>query len=375
MPLLAKKDDFLQKFIEAVILRTPSDIINLQGFDFTIGSPLRAFGEGLCTVAAISQDTIEAEIKKQARETLFLLSGVEPIPASRASGVLSITSTQTTTISVGEPVYSSELGTKVAEVVEEVSFINVETKDVPILADDAGADVSLTALNLFLTASNQSGTNPLIINNGTDKETDYARTLRIEDALKAKAHATAPALITAAGNVVLTDINGSIIESVQNVQMAFPWKVEDPETLDPERLGEIVISIQSSLGVPSTELLDAIQLVLTGNDELDGKQGAGQDVLLQAVETEDIAFTVPYIRLAGYVHATIVAEIQSRIATYVASLNQGESIDPTDWQYAIYGVEGVDYYDEENMVPSTIQTIDQFKIWNITSITVNEVIP
>lgn len=376
MTLLSKKDDYLQKLIEATLLRTPSDIQNLEGFDFTIGSPLRAFGEGMCIVAAISQDTTESEVKKQARETMFLLAGVTPIPASKATGNLSITSTQSLTITAGEAVYSTETGSKVGEVTEDISFINSETKNVTMISDDSGADVSFSASTLFLTVANQSGTNPLIINNGTDEESDYDRTLRIEDALKAKAHGTAPALITTALAVVIKDINGIIIESVKNVLMAFPWKHTDPELIDPDDLGEIVMSIQSSLGVPSTELLDAIVLELTGNDEFDGKQGAGQNVVVQAVGTMDIAFTVPYKKLPEGVHATIEADVQSKITTYVNSLNQGESINPTDWQASIGGdnkPEGVDYFDEDNLVPSTIQTIDEFKIWNITSITVTEI--
>lgn len=381
MVLLSKKDDYLQKYIEAVTLRTPSNILNVQGFDFTIGSPLRALGEGMCTVAAISQDTLVAEVKKQARDVMYLLSGVQTIPASRASGNLSITSTQTLTIEVGEPVYSNITGTKVGEVVDEVSFTNVETKDVSFLADQAGSDIIFEASTLFITVSSQSGTNPLIINNGTDEETDYEKTLRVQEALKAKAHGTAPALISAAKGVFLTDVNGAITESVVDVQMAFPWKHIDPELLSPDQLGEIIMSIQSSLGVPSTELLDAIELVLTGNDELDGKQGAGQNVILQAVETENIAFEVSYIATktinAGE-EAIIEADIQSKITAYVNSLVQGEPINPTDWQASITGnnkPEFVDYYDEDNMVPATIQIIGAFKIWNITSITVTNITP
>ena len=115
---------------------------------------------------------------------------------------------------------------------------------------------------------------------------------------------------------------------------------------------------------------------LTGDDELDGKQGAGQNVVLVAVSTEDITFTVPYKKLDGYVHADIETQIQILISAYVASLNQGESINPTDWQGAISGVnkpDGVDYYDEPNLLPSSIQTIEKFKIWNVTSITVTEI--
>ncbi len=373
MTLLKAKDDYLQKYIEAVTLRTPSDIINEQGFDFTPGSPLRAYGEGLSTVAALSQDTTEEEVKKQARETMFILSGVETFPASKASGVLNITSTQSITIEAGEPVYSTESGSKIGEVTEEVSFVNIETKDVAFLADEAGADITFSAGTLFLTVSYQSGTNLLLINNGTDTETDYERTLRVSDALKAKAHGTAPALINTAEAVTLKDESGAVIESVKNVLMSFPWKHEDPETIDPDRLGEIVMSIQSSLGVPSQDLLDEIELQLTGDDELDGKQGAGQNIVLNPVETEDISFTVPYKRLIDGVHATIETLVQAAITAYVADLNQGEPVNPTDWQASIVGIPGVDYYDEDNLIPSTIQTIDAFKIWNITLITVTEI--
>jgi len=375
--LLRAKDDYVQKWIEAVEQRTPSDIINEAGFDFTVGAPLRAVGEGIGTVAAISQDTTEEEAKKQAREIMFLLAGVETIGASKANGNLSITSTESLTISAGEAVYSTESGNKVAETLEETVFTNIETLDVKILSDEAGADISFTAGTLYLSIPNQSGTNPLIINNGTDEETDYARSQRVQEALKAKAHGTVQALITAAESVVLTDVNGIVTESVVNVLMSFPWKHEDPGTIDPVRLGEIVMSIQSSLGVPSQQLLDAIELELVGVDELDtsGKQGAGQNVLLEAVGTENIAFVVPYYKETTGVHATIEAEIQSSITKYVESLTQGQPINPTDWQAAIGGAnkpEGVNYYDEANMVPATLQEIEASNIWNITSITVNE---
>lgn len=378
MVLLASKDEYVQKGIEATTERTPDNIRNEQGFDFIIGGSLRAFMEGLAIITSLSQDTTEEEVKKQARETLFILSGVETIPASKASGVLEITSTQSLTIDAGESVFSTVTGTKVAEVTEEVIFTNIEVLDVPILADIAGADVSFPAGTLFLTVPNQSGGNLLLINNGTDEETDYERTQRVADALKAKAHGTAPALITTAEAVNIKDGNGVIIEFVKNVLMSFPWKTIDPETIDPDRLGEIVMSIQSSIGVPSQDLLDEIELQLTGNDELDGKQGAGQNVVINPVDTEDIAFVVPYVKLISGVHAVIEANIQSKITTYVESLTQGQSINPTDWQASISGTNkpvGVDYYDEENMVPSTIQEIDEFKIWNITSITVNDVTP
>ena len=371
--LLKSADEYVQSFIEALSARTPENIKNEQGWDFTIGAPLRGFGEGFGRVAATSQDTTEAECKKQARETMFILSGVTTFPASKATGVLSITSTQSITISSGAVVYSNLTGGRVGETIEDVIFTNVETLDVTMIADEAGADIAFPASSLFLTEANQGGTNPLLINNGTDEESDYDRTLRVSDALKAKAHSTAPALINTALAVVLKDGSGNVIESVRSVLLSFPWKHTDPTLLDPDQLGEILMSIQSSLGVPSQALLDEIGLQLTGNDELDGKQGAGQNVVVQPVATEDIQFYVPYKRAVGGVHAVITAEIQSDITTYVDSLEQGEPINPTDWQSSIAGVAGVEYYDEENLAPSTLQTIDEFKIWNITLIDVVEI--
>ncbi|MCK5613470.1 baseplate J/gp47 family protein [Candidatus Pacearchaeota archaeon] len=377
MTLLQAKDDYSQKYIEALTERTPIDVINEGGLDYTPGGPLRAVGEGIATVAALSQDTTEAECKKQAREVMFLLAGVETIPASKASGYLTITSTQTTTLPAGSPVYSTVTGSKVAETVEEVVFTDVEIIDVNILADEAGSEVSFPATTLFLTAEFLSGTNPLLINNGKDAETDYARTQRVQPALKAKSQGTLQALINVAEAVVLTNESGIVTESVVSALLSFPWKHEDPETLDPTRIGEIVMSVQSSDGVPSQEILDAIELALVGTDELDpsGKQGAGQEVVVNPVDTEDIAFSVPYFIAVGGVEAQIETDVQSAVTTYVNSLTQGQSINPTDWQAAIVGVEGVDHYDEPNLSPSTLQTLDVNEIWNITSITVTDVTP
>lgn len=377
MTLLSAKDDYSQKYIEALTERTPSNVINEGGLDYTPGGSLRAVGEGIATVAALSQDTTEAECKKQAREVMFLLAGVETIPASKANGYLTITSTETTTLPAGSPVYSTLTGSKVAETVEEVVFTDVEEIDVNILADEAGSAVSFPATTLFLTADFLSGTNPLLINNGKDAETDYARTQRIQPALKAKSQGTVQALISAAESVVLTDENGIITESVVGAVVSFPWKHEDPETLDPTRLGEIVMSIHSSLGVPSQELLDAIVLELVGVDELDpsGKQGAGQEVVVNPVDTADIAFSVPYFIAAGGVEAQIEIDVQSAITTYVNSLSQGDPVNPTDWQAAIVGIEGVDHYDEPNLSPSILQELEVDEIWNITSITVTDVTP
>ncbi len=375
------KDDYTAKFIEAVEARTPSDIQNEAGFDFTKGSPLRAYGEGLSIVVAVADQNNESEVKKQARETLFFLAGVETIPASKASGALSITSTQALTILQGEVVYSSELGTRVGEVVEDVVFAGAETNDVTMISDLSGADVVFEAGTLYLLAANQSGSNLTVINNGTDEETDYERSQRIRDALLAKTSGTVQALTNAAENTVLTDPGtGAVTESVVSVFMSFPWKHLDPITIDPDRLGEIVMSIQSSLGVATQDLLDVIELNLVGTSELDpqGKQGAGQNVLLESVGTEDIAYTVPYVptkALTTQEEDAIELEIQGNITTYTNSLTQGQPIVPTDWEQSIKDdnqPEFVDYYDEDNLEPSTIQTIGETNIWNITSITVTK---
>ena len=378
---LKTKNDYLAKGIEAVEQRTPINIINEAGFDFRIGTPLRSELEGEAIIVAISDQNNEAEVKKQARETLFILAGVETIPASRASGDLSITSVESITIPGGEPVYSTELGTRVGETVEDVSFINVEVKNVTMIADIAGADVSFTAGTLYLLADNQAGTNLVIINNGTDEETDYERSQRIRAALLAKTSGTIQALTNAAESVQRIDEGtGNVLESVVDVLIAFPWKVLDPQTIPPEQLGEIVMSIQSSLGIPTQDLLDAIQLELTGTDDLDpqGRQGAGQNVLLQAVGTEDVAYIVDYVPtkvLSTPEEDAIELDIQGKITAYTNSLTQGQSIIPTDWQASISGEnkpEFVDYYDEETLSPSAVQTLNANEIWNITSITVTK---
>ena len=378
---LKTKDDYLAKGIEAVEQRTPIDIINEAGFDFRKGAPLRGLLEGESIVVAISDQNNEAEVKLQARETLFILAGVETIPASRASGDLSITSTQSITILGGEPVYSTELGTRVGEVVEDISFLNVEVKNVTMISDDSGSDVVFNQSTLYIIADFQSGTNPVIINNGTDEETDYERSQRIRAALLAKTSGTIQALTNAAESVQRIDGGtGAVLESVTDVLIAFPWKHLDPQTIPPEQLGEIVMSIQSSLGVPTQDLLDAIELELVGTDELDpqGRQGAGQNVLVQAVGTENVAYIVDYVPtkvLSGPEETAIELDIQSKITAYTNSLTQGEPVIPTDWQAAISGdntPEFVDYYDEGTLSPSTVQTISATNIWNITSITVTK---
>jgi hypothetical protein len=375
------KDDYLEKFLEALIARTPSDIQNEAGFDLTKGSPIRADGEGLSIVVAVADQTNETEVKLRARDTLFILAGVETIPASRSSGDLSITSTQSTTIPAGEAVYSLELGTRVGEVVEDVDFVNVETKNVTMISDAAGSDVIFNAGTLYILADFQAGTNPVIINNGTDEESDYDRSKRIRAALLAKTSGTIQALTNAAENTVLTDSEtGAVIESVVNVQIGFPWKHLDPQTIPPTQLGEIVLSIQSSLGVPSQDLLDAIELELVGTDELDpqGRQGAGQNVLTQGVGTEDVAYVVDYVPtkvLSGPEEDAIELDIQGKITAYTKSLIQGQPIVPTNWQAAISGdnlPEFVAYYDEGTLEPSTVQEIAETNIWSITSITVTK---
>ncbi len=73
---LKTKDDYLAKGIEALEQRTPIDIINEAGFDLRKGAPLRGLLEGEAIVVAISDQNNESEVKKQARETLFILAGV-----------------------------------------------------------------------------------------------------------------------------------------------------------------------------------------------------------------------------------------------------------------------------------------------------------
>jgi len=50
----------------------------------------------------------------------------------------------------------------------------------------------------------------------------------------------------------------------------------------------------------------------------------------------------------------------------------GEAINPTTWQTTAGGADGVDYFDESTLSPATEQTLDAYKTWNVTSITVTE---
>ncbi|MCP4749374.1 MAG: hypothetical protein GY866_00640 [Proteobacteria bacterium] len=366
---LSVKDEYLKTFTEALIARTPSDIQNESGFDLTIGSPLRALGEGFCAVAAVSHNSDTEEFQKQAKETIFQLASVGKEPAKAAWGYLTITSLEDGTVYANTPVFHTS-GGSVATVASDVAFTGAETKDVLVSANVSGADVAFAAGTLFLTPTGFSGTNTRDIDNGTDAETDYERISRFKKELLKLKQATIGTILSVVEDCVLTDENGIAVESVRNAAISFPWK-NDPE-VPPDEYGEILLYIRSSLGTPSQDLLDLVETTLEGEDETKGIQGAGQNIRVLASPYSDVAFTVPLKLADGYALTTVEPLVKSAIQNYIDALKQGESVNPTNWQSAAGAVEGVEYLDEANLSPSTIQTLQSNAYWNITSINVSE---
>jgi len=373
--LLSEKDKIAQALIANITKRTPTNIKNVGGFDFTPGSPLRAMLEGFAVQADSVKKDIASTFDQERLNAMKILAGVDNNPASKATGTMDITCDTDFTLTAGTPVMSTAKSKAVATVISDVVFDGdptPELKVVNIIANDSGVDVSFPIGDLYFTAGNLSGTNAETINNGKDAETNYELVQRIHIALLAKKEATVAAITAKTLLVKLYDGSGSIIEEVKSVLMTFPWQT-DPEPLV-EDVGDINLYILSSLGVASVELLAAIDLALLGTTIEDGVQAAGMDINLIDSPKKNIAFTVGGVVVdAGYTFEPDVrVNIQGAIADYIASLGMGDPINPTDWQVAAAQAEGVNYFDEGTLSPSTPQTLALYETWNVTGYTITE---
>lgn len=373
--LLSPKDQIVERLIASITKRTPSDIRNEGGFDFTPASPNRADLEGFAIQTDSAIKDIASIFDQERLNAMKIIAKVDNNPAKKASGTMDITSNTDFTLVAGTSVMSIAQSKAVATVLFDVVFDGdptPELKIVQIIANDAGVDVSFPIGDLFFTATNLSGTNAVTIDNGKDAESNYELVQRINTALLAVKEATVAALTAKTFQVKVFDGFGNIIEEVLDVLLQTPWHFEpSPEVSE---VGLIKLYIVSSLGTASNDLLTAIALALLGATDEDGVQAAGMDIDVFDSPKQNIAFVVGgVVVLPGFTFEPDVrVNIQGAIADYVGSLKMGAPINPTTWQGVAGAAAGVDHFDEGTLLPSTEQTLLAFETWNITGYTITD---
>lgn len=373
--LLSPKDQIVQNLISNITKRTPSDLRNEGGFDFTKGSPNRAIIEGYSIQSDSAIKDISSIFDQERLNAMKVIAKVDNNPASKANGTMDITCDTDFTLVAGTSVMSISQSKAVATVVFDVVFDGdpvPELKIVQIIANDSGKDVIFPIADLFFTATNLSGTNAGTINNGKDAESNFELVQRINAALLAIKEATVSAITAKTLQVKLFDGSGNIIEEVLDVLLQTPWHFEpSPEVSD---VGLIKLYIISSLGTASAELITAIELALLGLTDEDGVQAAGMDIDVFDSPKQDIAFVVGgVVVLPGFdFEPDVRVNIQGAISDYVKSLKMGKALNPTKWQTAAGAAEGVDHFDESTLTPATEQTLLAFETWNITGYTITE---
>ncbi len=375
MTLLSSKDQIVQNLIANLIKRTPSNIRNEGGFDMTPGAPIRSELEGF----AIQADSVKKDIKsifdQERLNAMKVMAKIDNDPASKATGEMEITCDTDFTLVAGTAVMSTSQSKAVASVISDVVFDGdptPELKTVPIIANDAGGDVSFAIGDLYFTSSNLSGTNALTINNGSDGESNYELVQKIDVALLATKEATNAAITASALLVKLYDGFGNITEEIYDVKLQTPWHSDpDPQVED---VGDIDLYILSSLGTASAGLLTAVSDALLGATVEDGVQAAGMDINVFSSPKQDVAFTVGGVIVeSGYTFEPDVrVNIQGAIADYINSLKMGDPINPTTWQGLAGAAEGVSSFNEGTLLPATVQTLEPYETWNVTGYTITE---
>jgi len=291
--ILSEKDKIVQAMIANITKRTPSNIRNEGGFDFTPGSPNRAELEAIAIQIDSGKKDIASVFDQERLNAMKVLAGVDNNPASKATGTMDITCDTDFTLVAGTSVMSTSQSKAVATVITDVTFDGdpiPELKTVQIIANDAGKDVSFPIGDLYFSASNLSGTNASTINNGTDKESNYDLVQRIDVALLAKKEATIAAITAKTLLVKLYDGSGNITESILDVLMQFPWQTDPSPQI--EDVGDIDLYILSSLGTASASLITAVETALLGTTASDGVQAAGMDINVYTSPKQNIAFVV-----------------------------------------------------------------------------------
>lgn len=294
--------------------------------DFQPGSVARTLVEG----PAVEMEELYLQMFIGLRESIpiatFQSFGFDKLPASYASGFVSISKATPPTADLVIPVgtvFTADDGRSYSNTATAVWPAGVATFSVAVVAIlpgigsniAAGLITSSAAFGSEFTISNQT------ISNGTDAETDAEREARFAAFISSLSRGTIMACLYAAGQASARDSSGNIYEYVTRSGLT-------------EIAGYVRIYLYSSLGIPSAELLANGQQLIDGQYDLEtgeplveGFRAGGIRADILAMKEREIGMGIGVRMRPGYALTNAVMQsISDSYALAIRSVLPGATI-------------------------------------------------
>lgn len=218
----------------------------------------------------------------------------------------------------------------------------VSKADVTILPGDSFADVAVVAAvvgvagnlganSAFVFSAVPAGfisaRNLVAFINGTDDETEAQRRTRFNDFITTLARGTVNALIFGARDkAFLTDTDGNVIERVQFASVFEPWTADSTQPV-----GWVQVFVHNGTGGTSASLVARTKDVLFGymdpltGQRVPGYKAAGIRLDVTAATEVPVSLAATLKASSGYSGAALASAATSAVATYIGSLDIGQT--------------------------------------------------
>lgn len=317
--------------------------------DFNVGSVARTMLEAPAVEIEELYQQMFYGLKDAIPVAIYNSFDFERLPAAPAAGTVRVTVTPSATASFVPANslftpgggYSTTFVSKSDVVIPaDASYVDVRVEaSTPGAGGNVAAGTSFTlqpALAPFVSASALAS-----FFNGTDEETDAQRKTRFAAYIASLNRGTNAALRYGISTSAVRDGAGFITERVQYMNIIEPW-IADP--LQPISL--VNCYIHNGVDGASTALINEVTQTLYGYTEADGTivpgwKAAGVKVVVYAATSKLINVTASVTIASGYVAATVLDEVEARIADYITALAIDADVLSAELVSAAMGVDGV----------------------------------
>ena len=297
--------------------------------DWTVGAPQRALFEANAAVIQKEQVRVQQAVLAAIRISAFRAFGFSKLQPTPATGFVAVTrasSVGEVTIPVGSVFSVPGSSIKSYTSLAAVTMANgVGSAEVAVRCLTTGT-VGRTAANTIVSIISSLGfaatcTNTRAVLNGTDEETDNDQAARFALFIGSLSGGTKLAVLYAAQQVALYDVNGAITEKVAAAVVREPFKDDAP----PGHLGLVQVYIDNGSGTASAALIARTLLVLTGYEEsgqLIGSRGAVAGIDLEVYGASPLIVNIEAtieVR-SGYDTAAVKTLVENALTNYLRGL-------------------------------------------------------
>lgn len=313
---------------------------NPQITDYTEGGVTRSIVEALGEELQDMDEQVYVAIRDAINVGIYKSFNFPKLPASYALGFVRVTATPAlgapALIPAGSTIFQvpgspiTYISTADATMPVSPNFV-----DIPVRASIAGSvgntpqntiTAVLTGLGFPATVTNLA---PLI--NGTDQESDAARFNRFQDYIAGLSKGTKFALRAIAKTITILDVNGNILEGVQQALVVETFRLGVSATFPNGSgfLGLVQVYIDNGSGTASAALIALVNQALLGyvdihGAEHDGVIAAGVNLQVLAVIPFVLNINGRIVLLSGSDPTVVIPAAQTALIAYIETLQVGD---------------------------------------------------